>query len=166
MSFDGRAIANFVLDFCATKGRGISNLSLQKIVFFCHVWSLIGTGRPLVKQQFEAWNYGPVLDYIYREFRMFKDKPIVGRAKAMDPKTGKRQVVRCELDDETRALLEKVVSFYSELTPNELVRLGHAKGGPWEKAWNHQDRVNPGMRIDNASIMEFYSKMRAPFTVQ
>ena len=61
MSYDGRAVANFVLDFCDQHQRGITNLSLQKIVYFCHVWSLIEFDRPLVKQRFEAWQYGPVL---------------------------------------------------------------------------------------------------------
>ena len=166
MSYDGRAIANFVLDFCEAKQRGISNLSLQKIVFFCHAWSLIQLKRPLVKHQFEAWQYGPVLQYLYHEFSAFDRESIRGRAKSIDPTTGNRQVVEYGFDEETRALLEKVVGFYSELSAGELVRLSHAKGGPWHSVWSHQERVNPGMKIGNLSIVEFYSKMRAPFSVQ
>ena len=36
MTHDGRAIANFILDAADRDGRAISNLSLQKLVYFCH----------------------------------------------------------------------------------------------------------------------------------
>jgi uncharacterized phage-associated protein len=166
MSLDGRAVANFVLDFCEARGRRISNLSLQKIVYFCHVWNLILLSRPLVKQQFEAWQFGPVLQYLYREFREFDNRPIAGRAKKLDPRTGKSVIVKYTLDNETEELLSRVVDFYSLLTPADLVQMSHAEGGPWDKAWNHRGRVNPGMKIDNAAIVKFYCKVNFPFVVQ
>ena len=113
MSIDGRALANFVLDFCDARGRRITNLSLQKIVYFCHVWSLIRLGKPLVKHQFEAWQFGPVLQYLYREFREYDDQPIVGRATKIDPVTGNNGIVKYTFDKETEELLNRVVDFYS-----------------------------------------------------
>ena len=166
MSLDGRAVANFVLDFCDARGRRITNLSLQKIVFFCHVWTLIRLGKPLVRHQFEAWQFGPVLQYLYREFKNFDNHPIVGRAKKIDPRTGNSVTVKYTLDSETEELLSRVVDFYSRLPPADLVQMSHAKGGPWEKVWNHQGRVNPGMKIDNAAIVKFYCKVNFPFVVQ
>ena len=76
IGYDGRSIANFVLDFCERNGRTVTNLSLQKIVYFCHVWSLIELGKPLIRHKFEAWEYGPVLPYLYREFKGFDRSPI------------------------------------------------------------------------------------------
>lgn len=166
MSADGRAIANFVLDFCDERGRGVSNLSLQKIVYFCHVWSLIQLGRPLVKHQFEAWQYGPVLQYLYREFRNHDDRPITSRAGRINPDTGQKEVVPYRFDQETEELLGRVVDFYSRLRSSDLVALSHAKGGPWDEVWNHRGTVNPGMRIDESTIAEFYSKVRLPFSIQ
>lgn len=55
MAYDGRAIANFVLDYCDQKGRSVTHLALQKLVYFCHVWSLVHFKQPLVKHKFEAW---------------------------------------------------------------------------------------------------------------
>jgi len=166
MSIDGRALANFVLDFCDARGRRITNLSLQKIVYFCHVWSLIRLGKPLVKHQFEAWQFGPVLQYLYREFREYDDQPIVGRATKIDPVTGNNGIVKYTFDKETEELLNRVVDFYSLLTPVDLVQMSHAKGGPWERVWNHQGRVNPGMKIDNAAIIMFYCKVNSSFVIQ
>lgn len=166
MSHDGRAVANFILDVCDREGRPITNLSLQKIVYFCHVWSLIEMGRPLVKHQFEAWQYGPVLQYVYREFKAFDRTPIKGRAEGVDPQTGEKRTVVYDFDPDTDELLRKVVNFYSRLSASELVNLSHVEGGPWHRVWNHGGAVNPGMKIANAAIAAFYERARAPFSIQ
>lgn len=166
MSVDGRAVANFVLDICDSKGRKLTNLSLQKIVYFCHVWSLIALGRPLIRHKFEAWQFGPVLQYLYREFSIFERDPIVGRAMRIDPNTGIKQEVQYALDPETEELMRKVVDFYSRLSASELVKLSHVERGPWHSIWNHEGNVNPGMKIDDALIKEFYSRIPEPFSVQ
>jgi len=164
--YDGRAVANFVLDYCDSRGRVVTNLALQKIVYFCHVWSLIELGRPLIRHKFEAWEFGPVLPYLYREFRDYDRRPIVGRATQLDPTDGKHRVVAYYFDPETDSLLNRITGFYSQLRAGDLVELGHAQGGPWHAVWNHGGTVNPGMKIDDAKIVEFYSKAARPFSIQ
>lgn len=164
--YDGRAIANFVLDLSDSQGRSVTNLALQKIVYFCHVWSLIELRRPLIRHKFEAWEFGPVLPYLYREFKNYDRAPIVGRARQIDPTDGKHRVVRYSFDSETESLLRKISAFYCRLRPSDLVELSHAEGGPWHSVWNHGGNVNPGMKIDDAKIVEFYSKAVRPFSIQ
>jgi uncharacterized phage-associated protein len=159
MSFDGREIANCVLDLADQEGIKLSNLSLQKVVFFCHAWHLVDTGQPLLKAEFEAWQHGPVLQYLYRQFKDFENRPITARATAMNSATGKSEVVRYDLDLDTLQRLKRVLKFYGRLEPWDLVDLSHAKGGPWDRVWNHSGRINPGMKIPNNSIQEFYSKV-------
>lgn len=166
MSSDGRAVANFVLDFCDAKGRSITNLSLQKIVYFCNVWSLVKLDRPLLKHQFEAWQHGPVLQYLYRDFKRYNDRPIICRARRIDPDNGSKEVVRYDFDQETETLLSEVVDFYSQLDASDLVALSHVRGGPWYEVWYHCDKVKPGMKIEESSIAEYYSRVRPPFLIQ
>lgn len=163
---DGRAIANFVLDYCDSAKRPVSNLSLQKIVYFCHVWSLTSLGRPLIRRGFEAWQHGPVVQYLYREFKEFDDRPITTRARKIDPFTGKRVIVSYKFDEATTEFLQRVVAFYSQLSAFDLVALTHVQGGPWEAVWYHGGRVNPGMKICDGEIARFYSSIRAPFVAQ
>lgn len=165
-NYDGRAVANFVLDVCEQSRRDVTNLALQKIVYFCHVWSLVELGRPLIKQNFEAWEYGPVLPYLYREFKVCDRSPIRERAKRVDPKTGESRVVEYSFDEATTSLLLRVTEFYSRLRPGDLVELSHAEGGPWHNVWNHSGRINPGMRIANEQIAEFYSSIPTRFLRQ
>lgn len=165
-SYDGRAVANFVLDYCDGRGRSVTNLALQKLVYFSHVWSLISLRVPLVRHRFEAWEFGPVLPYLYRDFKNFDRSPIVGRALQMDVNDGKRRPVGYHFDSQTDSLLREIVEFYSRLRAGDLVELSHVEGGPWHSVWNHTGRVNPGMKIDDFCILEFYSRVPAPFSIQ
>ena len=164
--YDGRAVANFVLDFCERRGQALTNLSLQKIVYFCHVWSLIDLKRPLIRHKFEAWEFGPVLPYLYREFRSYDRAAIVGRAREINPTDGKYRIVQYSFDAETESLVREIAGFYSRMRAGDLVELSHAEGGPWHRVWNHGGSVNPGMKIDDARIVEFYSKAVRPFSLQ
>lgn len=166
MAFDGRAIANYILDRCDQTGRPITNLALQKIVYFCHVWSLVKLERPLIKHKFEAWQHGPVLQYLYQEFKSYDKEPIKTRALALDVNTGKKIVASCTIDEATTSLLNQVIDFYSRLSAGYLVDLSHVRGGPWETVWNHGGSINPGMKIDNDEIVVFYSKAREQFGIQ
>lgn len=166
LGHDGRAIANFVLDFCESRSRPLSNLALQKVVYFCHAWSLIELQRPLIRHKFEAWEYGPVLPYLYREFKGSDRSPILGRATSIDPSSGQRRIVQYDFDEETDFLLSNITDFYTRLRVSDLVELSHAKGGPWYSVWFHGGKVNPGMQIDDQEIIRFYSKAVRPFPIQ
>jgi len=166
MTHDGREVANFVLDYCEGEGREVTNLALQKLIYFCHVWSLIGFGRPLISHQFEAWEFGPVIPYLYREFKQFDRSGITGRATRINVNNGSKEVVRYLFDDETLQLLRDTLGFYSRIRASDLVGLSHVEGGPWHKVWYHQGIINPGMKIDNREMVAFYSKAIKPFSIQ
>ena len=165
-AYDGRAIANYVLDFCESGSVSITHLALQKIVYFCHVWSLIELRRPLIRHKFEAWEFGPVLPYLYREFKVFDRCPIRGRATEIDPATGSKRIVPYDFDPDTAWQLPNITAFYSRLRASDLVDLSHAVGGPWHTAWYHGGNVNPGMKIEDSRIIEFYSSVPSPFSTQ
>jgi uncharacterized phage-associated protein len=166
MNVDGRAVANFVLDHCAANNRKISNLALQKIVYFCHVWSLVELGKPLVKHSFEAWQHGPVLQYLYQQFKSFDRQPIDKPATRVDPVSNAEVKVEEKFEADTETLLHRVVEYYSKFSASYLVEITHERGGPWECVWNHKHIVNPGMKISNKDIVDFYSRVPAPFKIQ
>jgi uncharacterized phage-associated protein len=166
MTHDGRAIANFVLDQADAAGLAITPMALQKIVYFCHVWALIELGRPLVKHSFEAWEHGPVLQYLYREFKRFGSSPIRGRANRANRLTGREEIVSYAFDAATVDLLTRVVAIYGRLSAAVLRELTHAPGGPWDRAWHHGGKINPGMRIDDRDAESFYTHIPLPSRLQ
>ena len=163
---DGREVANYVLDHSEKNGITVTNLGLQKITYFCHTWFLVSTNKPLIKQNFEAWEFGPVLPYLFRIFKEFGDQSITSRAKKLDPKTGSKVIARIDMDEREESLLEGIVAFYSRLSINQLVEQSHVSGGPWHEVWHHESIVNPGMQINNQAILKFYTSKDRPYTLQ
>lgn len=163
MSYDGRAVANRILDLCEAESLPVTNLSLQKLVYFCHVWCLVKLRKPLVRHQFEAWQHGPVLQYLYREFKVFEAECITARAKGLNPASGKLEVVSPELDPLVDDVVQRVLSFYARMRPGTLVELSHVPGGPWDQTWNHLGKSNPGMKIKDEEIVFYYGSAISPF---
>lgn len=158
MAHDAREVANFILDVCDKKSQPITNLELQKIMFFCHVWSLVTLKKPLIKNNFEAWQHGPVIQYVYRDFKKYKKSPITGRALKINKKNGKREVAKYDFNSQTINFLTNIIDFYSQLGAYHLVKLTHEADGPWDRVWNSQNQTSIGMEIANNAIIEHYSK--------
>jgi uncharacterized phage-associated protein len=154
--FDVRAIANLILDIADARGIEITNMALNKIVFFVHSDYLIETKKVLVGAKIEAWQHGPVFREVYHEFKRWGDEPIRGRATRVDPKTGEVVVARADLGDHAqyvRDLTDRYVAFSAA----HLRAISHRPGGPWHAVWGHDGRANPGMSISNDIIIEHYS---------
>ena len=52
-------------------GDAISNLKLQKLMYYAQGFSLAMRGKPLFREDFEAWEHGPVIPSLYRMFRNY-----------------------------------------------------------------------------------------------
>ncbi|MBQ8105063.1 MAG: SocA family protein [Afipia sp.] len=153
MSYDVRSISNYVLDIADREGRTVSNLSMNKVVFFLHSYYLLEFRKPLVSAKIEAWEYGPVFRELYREFKSFGDQPILGRAHRINPESGEREVCSYELSNEDKSFLEPVASRYVRLSASTLVTMSHVPGGPWDQVWNQGTKGQASMRISDEMIL-------------
>lgn len=158
MTYDVRAVANYVLDFAEADGRGMSNLHINKIVYFLHADFLATFARPLVTAKIEAWTHGPVFRELYHQFKTFGDAFIKSRATYIDPQTGDRKIATCDLTADEDAFLSAVIPKYIVMSPGALVAQSHIKGGPWDMTWNHDNRANPTMKISDDLIRDWYQK--------
>ncbi|WP_416366578.1 Panacea domain-containing protein [Sphingomonas aurantiaca] len=59
-----------------TGGDGLTQMQLQKLVFFAHGWTLAETGYALTEDDPEAWVYGPVYRDLYDHTKYFGSGPI------------------------------------------------------------------------------------------
>jgi len=156
MCQDVRGVANFVLDLAESEGFGVSNLAINKVVFFLHAHFLVRFGRSLVSAKVEAWNYGPVFRELYREFKSFEDLPITGRAHRVSAEHGRRELCAYQFSQEEQSYLDEIARKYIQLSPRALVAISHEKGGPWDQVWNHVTSTNASMRISNEIIKDWY----------
>lgn len=156
MTQDVRAIANFVLDEGDIRGVGISNASVNKLVYFLYAHYLSRFKTQLVSAKIEAWDYGPVFRELYREFKEFGDKPITKRANRIDATTGESVVCMYNFPQEEVAFLRRVLDDYIKLSAGALIALSHEPGGPWDRVWHHEGDINPTMRITDDLIRDWY----------
>lgn len=155
--YDPRSVANLLLDLAAGQGIPITNLALQKLLYFAHGHFLIRTRRPLMSGSFEAWNYGPVHPAVYREFKSLGAKPIEARAVARDVMTGALKPLPPIDDNEVKQQLLSVLSSYGHLSPGRLVDISHAPRGPWATVVNKaKTSVSLGMRIPDSVTVECF----------
>ena len=158
MSSDVRSVANYVLDWASAQGRGVTNLEINKIVFFLHAHHLVELGTPLVSAKIEAWDYGPVFRELYSQFKSYENSPITDRATKIDPESGTRVVCKETFGASTQHLIESLLPKYVRLSASALVSLSHEVGGPWDKVWNRNGGVNPSMKISDESIRDWFAK--------
>lgn len=152
---DARIVANVILDRAEEFGRALSNLDLQKIVYFMHGHYLRKTGRPLVSPEFEAWTYGPVSKVVYDAFKRFEDGPIDDRATAFDPVRRMTSALPPLTDSDALTVLDESLSYYLDMPTYLLVEITHQPGTPWfEVVESAKDRPNVGMKIPDDLIQE------------
>ncbi len=153
VTYDVREIANLVIDIAQGKNKTISNLTINKIVFFLHEKYLIEEGKPLVSAKIEAWKFGPVFRELYNEFKVFAEKPITVKAKRFNPLNARLEVCALDSGEQIGNNISGWCESLLELTPYQLVELSHAEGGAWDRTFNHGKGSNPGMEITNQSIL-------------
>ena len=146
--YDSRRIANYFIRLVKSKlGLGPSITQTIKLVYMAHGWTLALRGEPLINEQAEAWSYGPVLPAVYYAFRRFGTDDLRPIA-----------IYGEELDDDTKALLDRVYEMYGRLSPKDLSRLTHIKGGPWHQCYRGNDKYSP--IPDKAIAAHFQDKWR------
>lgn len=152
MSHDVRAVANAVLGLAEARGRAVSNLALNKILYFLHAGYLHEHGTPLISAKIEAWDHGPVFREIYHQFKKFGREPVEGRALRLDPSTGTFLEVPVTLSDGELAYVQEHAANLLELSPGKLVDMSHVRDGPWYAARFGRGRLNPGVEITDELI--------------
>lgn len=153
--YDPRAVANLMLDEADRVGLTITNLALQKLLYFAHGIFLNETKAPLVSGYFEAWQYGPVHPAAYKAFRAGGSEPISFRAQGQDVLTGAARPI-AEPDDPTvRRLLQQVLNSYGKLSAGRLVDISHAKNSPWDFIVDKaRTSIAFGLRIPDTVIID------------
>lgn len=164
VSYDARAVANLLLDIADQRKVPLTQVSLLKLIYFSHGWFLAETGCPLVEQEFEAWEYGPVVKVVRDAFKSFGDAPISCRAMRLDIFTGTRSVVEPNLSEEDRKFILTVFDAYHIHDAWKLSNMTHEKGSPWDIIWNSTKPLGRlALRIRNGEIKQHFDGLPKRF---
>src|SRR5262245_19575381 len=69
-------VAYVFLKWAYSEGEIISNLKMQKLLYYAQAWHLVFFNKPLFKEEIEAWDLGPVVSEAYQEFKSFGNDPL------------------------------------------------------------------------------------------
>lgn len=137
-AYPALSVANAFLDIAKEKGAQLTNMKLQKLLYFAHGWSLALRNQPLIDEQVEAWQYGPVFQSVYHEFKRFGASPISCKASELIPvRFAEWQELEYPVPDspEVIDLLKSVWNTYGVFSAADLSRITHTEGSPWYRAF-------------------------------
>lgn len=136
-------VANYFLDKADSENSPITMLKLMKMVYIAQGWCLAILNYDVLKENIEAWRYGPVIPSLYHEFKSNGPNPISERATFFDlEKENDSYFIDLDIaeipsctDSELFELLDEVWHMYKKYNGGELIELTHQRGTPWDKAY-------------------------------
>ncbi|WP_341754533.1 Panacea domain-containing protein [Candidatus Tisiphia endosymbiont of Dioctria rufipes] len=140
-------VANYFLVLVDREaGDTITQLKLQKLIYFAQGVSLALLDKPLFTEEIEAWEHGPVARVLRKTFGNFKDSAI--------PAPGE---IDFELyKKEEKELIYKVYSVYGEHTASYLRHLTH-EHSIWRDAIATDNKI-----ISKQKMSEFFKRLINP----
>ncbi len=114
-------IADFVIHFYHDHGDCVTNLKLQKLVYYIQAWYLAINNKPLFQDDFEAWVHGPVIPALYKRLKKYGFNDITENPK------------KPSLQESIVNHIKEVLSVYSGYSAFQLEQMTH-KEEPWIKA--------------------------------
>ena len=119
------AVANyFILLGTSETEDYMTNLRLQKLMYFADGWNMILRGKPMFEERPVAIDYGPIIPSVYREYKAYGKNPI----RETDPSFSIEMIPEDDLE-----VLSAVAAKYLQYSTGGLVDLTHKPGGAWRK---------------------------------
>ena len=142
-------VANFFIDLANNDeyGDGMTNMRLNKLLFFAQGHYYARTGQPLFNDDFEAWTYGPVVADIYRRYNLYGRHPI--------EKVDAGYTCKTFSPDELDLLLD-VAREYGKYSTSELVKFTHTDDSPWASSYHS----SASQAITKSQIKEYFMSLR------
>ena len=148
-----RELANWILDYADENRQPLTNMSLNKLVYFAYAHALVNYNRKLSSAKIEAWEHGPVFREIYHSFKNFGSGNITNRASKYNAATNVVEIVEPVLSERDQAIIKEALGNLIRLPAAVLREISHASGGAWDRTWHHEGYSNPGMQITDHVIL-------------
>jgi uncharacterized phage-associated protein len=141
--YKARDIAEYYL-CCANDeeaGDLISNLKIQKLVYYAQACHLAATGKALFDDKIVAWDHGPVVETLYHAYKHYGDSVVEPTKEYKIP----------EFDEETRQLLDEVYRVLGQYSAWKLREMTHN-----ESPWVNADKKFQGAEITHKDMAEYF----------
>ena len=139
-TYDAVTIAEYFLSKAEADKELLSNLKLQKLVYYAQGLHLALKGTPLFEEDIKAWEYGPVVPRLYHLYKEHGSGAIPPPA-SFNPNT---------IDSETRKFLDEVYLVFGQFAAIRLMDYTHD-----DQCWKD---AHPNGTISHASMQRDLKK--------
>lgn len=142
--YTANQIAIYIVNYCNEKGFDITNLRLQKLLYFVQASFFSRYKKPCFSDDFEAWEFGPVVAEIYHKYKFFGSRQILFFPFWIETEGQ-------EINKNDEIVISKVLDYLEPYPTMQLVDISHHQD-PWMKARESDSKI-----ISKESISEFFS---------
>lgn len=148
MAYDVLGVCRLIVNYSNERGYNISNLKLQKLLYFIQAYFLAKKGRVCFDEEIQAWAFGPVVPKAYHAFRQYGGCNI---PTIIDDRVG-NEIREVNFDKSDEKDIKDIVDVFSKYSASALVSLSH-KQDPWRNVYEDgQNRV-----ISTESIKDYFN---------
>lgn len=128
---DINVLAKYVINYCIEMGSPISNLQLQKILYFIEGEYFKQKGKWFTGAEFYAWPFGPVNKEVYKEYCVYGGGLIFEKADV-------------QMSNDDRDIVNPIIDKYATMSITKLVNFAHKDGGAWKLSYdgNRDTKIN------------------------
>ncbi|MBD3342770.1 MAG: DUF4065 domain-containing protein [Candidatus Lokiarchaeota archaeon] len=140
-----KTVADFIIHFYHLHGDCITNLKLQKLLYFAQGWYIALYDELLFEDEIQAWVHGPVVYTVYNEFKSFGSNPIT------------YEPLEISLPLKVKKHLIEVIKAYGDFSAYQLSLITHQEP-PWRNARNGYAIDEPSTSTISTIDMKSYFK--------
>lgn len=125
---------------------------LQKLLYFSFInYQIKHDGKWMFKDEFYAWDSGPVIPDVYFAFDKYENGNMVPlKSNWLD------------ISEDKRIAIDEVLESTWTASVDELIDESHVKEGPWAMVYDKDDPFHD-QEITKDSIRKFYSKHKCKY---
>ena len=127
----------------------LTNLKLQKILYYAQGWYLANFDKPLFEDTIEAWRYGPAIRSVYQEF---KDSG----SSVLDTPIEEWEIN--EIDKDTKNFLDEIWKIYKQYSGSDLITLTHNEEPYKQARKNVKEGDSSEIEISKLSMQNFFKE--------
>ncbi|WP_343731023.1 type II toxin-antitoxin system antitoxin SocA domain-containing protein [Duganella sp.] len=144
-----RMVAKSMLQKADELGCPLTNLKLHKLLYLAHGLSLAKYGTPLIDGEFAAWKYGPVVESLYHDLKIFGSNPI---------KPDSQFIAAWPLLEENSThnhVILSILKQFGAMSAGTLVDITHRADSPWQAVFDESTRSRI---IPDEEIQSYFKK--------
>lgn len=148
MAYSSLSVANAFIELARREGQALTNMQLQKLVFFAHGYVLAFLDKPLTNDPVKAWTFGPVYTALYNSLRHYGRNEVCETFPLQESES-------ITANSQEMQVITSVWNAYKLHKASQLVNISHNVGSPWAQVWEN----NKFEEIPDHITQAYYKKL-------